>query len=496
MKVNIKQYTGAAKAAQIDAIEHAVFVLPDSVRDGKWPRFAHAGTFRRHVARWGKQPACGAPMSFDLPNPRATRIVLGCIKRGAQPFELLTLARKLVKTLLAHHPTRVALSMPGLGTGQAAAMAEALLAALLAATHEMPSYKSDVQKKPALRSVHIYNLSRTRDFSRTLAIAEGNNLARYLSALPPNELTPASYRQRLRQLARRHGWRMQFLDLKSLARKQAGAFLAVAQGSDTADAGIVHLRYTPKRRTAARTLALVGKGICFDSGGLNLKPARYMHGMHEDMAGSAVALGTLLALTHLRADFQIDCWLALAQNNIGPRAYKQNDVITACNGTTIEIMHTDAEGRMVLADTLALAARARPALIIDYATLTGSCIGALGSYYSGAFTNREKWLTDIINAGKTSGERVWPFPNDSDYDAELDSDIADIKQCTLGSEADHILASRFLQRFVGETPWLHLDLAAINHKGGLAHVPTDTTGFGVGFTLSLLLDRKLLDKNE
>lgn len=147
---------------------------------------------------------------------------------------------------------------------------------------------------------------------------------------------------------------------------------------------------------------------------------------------------------------------------------------------------------MVLADTLTLAARTKPRLIIDYATLTGSCIGALGTRMSGAMTNRREWLSTLIDAGEASGERVWPFPLPTDYDELLKSDIADVKQCTVDSDADQILAALFLQRFVPKnTGWVHIDLASGNNKGGLAHVPTDVTGFGVRFTLSLLLDRKL-----
>jgi len=271
--------------------------------------------------------------------------------------------------------------------------------------------------------------------------------------------------------------------------------LAVCQGSPVPDAGIVHLRYEPKPRSSKPAVALVGKGICFDTGGTNLKPSKNMYGMHEDMEGSAVALGTLLALSRLQADFPVDCWLALAQNHIGPNAYKQNDVVTASNGVSIEIMHTDAEGRMVLADTLALASKEKPALIIDYATLTGSCVHALGTRYSGAFTNRNELMPVITLAGQASGERMWPFPNDADYDADLDSTIADIKQCSLESGPDHIQAARFLDRFVDkDVPWIHIDLASGNHKGGLAHIPTDITAVGVRFTLNLLLDQQVLQK--
>ena len=264
----------------------------------------------------------------------------------------------------------------------------------------------------------------------------------------------------------------------------AGAFVAVAQGSDPEDAAIVHLRR--RVENATKTIALVGKGICFDTGGHNLKPARHMHGMNEDMNGSAVALGLLTAVTHANLPINIDCWLAIAQNLISPYAYKQNDVITALNGTTIEIIHTDAEGRMVLADTLTLAARERPDAMIDFATLTGSMHTALGSRYSGIFSNRDDLVQKALAAGKFSGERVWPFPSDADYDVELDSKIADVKQCTLEGEADHILAARFLDRFVDNLPWLHMDLSASNNKGGLGAVTSDVTGFGVAWGVDMM----------
>ena len=219
-----------------------------------------------------------------------------------------------------------------------------------------------------------------------------------------------------------------------------------------------------------------------------------MQGMHEDMNGSAVALGILLAATRAKLAVNIDCWMALAQNHISPRAYKQNEVITALNGTTIEIVHTDAEGRMVLADTLTLAARAKPNkpdVMIDFATLTGSMHVALGSRYSGIFATSDALARDAIAAGVASGERVCAFPMDDDYDPALDSSIADVKQCTLDGEADHILAARLLQRFTEKRPWIHVDLSAHSCKGGLGAVGSDCTGFGVGWGLALL--RKLKD---
>jgi leucyl aminopeptidase len=209
--------------------------------------------------------------------------------------------------------------------------------------------------------------------------------------------------------------------------------------------------------------------------------------MHTDMEGSAVAVGSLYALHMLRTPAPVDCWLAITENRIGPLAYKPQDVVRAQNGTTIQVIHTDAEGRMVLADTLCLAARTNPGAIIDYATLTGACIYALTERYSGAFTNRLENRELIEAAGAASGERVWCFPMDKDFDSDLESSVADILQCSVDSKGDHILAARFLSRFVPkDVPWLHLDLAAGTRHGGLAHISSEITGFGVRYTLELL----------
>jgi len=240
----------------------------------------------------------------------------------------------------------------------------------------------------------------------------------------------------------------------------------------------------PKAR--GRKVAFVGKGICFDTGGHNLKPAKYMQGMHEDMNGSAVVLGILAAATRLKLPGALEGWLAIAENHISPQAYRQNEVVTALNGTTIEVVHTDAEGRMVLADTLTLAARNQPDLIADFATLTGTMHYALGSRMSGVFASSAALAKRAIDAGDASGERVVVFPYPDDYDSTLDSSVADVKQCSMEGEADHILAARLLSRFVDGTPWLHMDLSAHSCKGGLGAVISDASGFGVAWGVALL----------
>ena len=244
----------------------------------------------------------------------------------------------------------------------------------------LPVHKKKDERKP-LQKIALYGYADKKIFEVLKRKPRATLLCRELTVLPPNELTPGQYRTRIKKLAQANGWKHEEFDMKALRKMGAGAFVAVAQGSDPEDAAIVHLSY--KHPKAKQTIALVGKGICFDTGGHNLKPSRYMHNMHEDMNGSAVALGILLAATQQKLPVNIDCWLALAQNHISPKAYKQNDIVTALNGTTIEVMHTDAEGRMVLADTLTLASRAKPDLMIDFATLTGSMAMALGARYSG-----------------------------------------------------------------------------------------------------------------
>jgi leucyl aminopeptidase len=487
----IKQESRGLSANALDIHSNAIILLPRE--ESTLKTLPYSGEIAQRRKRAGHKLDSGKPFATDLPNKSGTHVALAGIDPQGGAFELLTLARRLVATHSSQKSERIAIACHELKPQDAERAVEAVLAALLAAHFTMPDYKSKPDKAVKLREIHIYGHESADGYVRTIAEAQGNNLARYLTALPPNELTPGNYRRRIEKLAREYGWKTDFLDIKKLKARGAGSFLAVAQGSPEPDAGILHLRYAPKKKSNKPTLALVGKGICFDTGGTNLKPARHMHGMHEDMEGSAVALGTLLALTELKADFPVDCWLALAQNHIGPKAYKQNDVVKAANGKTIEIIHTDAEGRMVLADTLYFASQQKPKLIVDYATLTGACVGALSTRMSGTLTNREKLVPILIEAGNASGERVWPFPLPKDYEDALKSDIADIKQCTLDSDADHILAATFLKKFLVNDPdWVHVDLSAGNHKGGLAHIPTDITGFGVRFTLNLLLDQKII----
>jgi len=489
MQVKLQQNIATAKKLNLDKISNWIIIFPEDINQ----YYPYASVFMERRKATGSKKTDTSPVVCDLPNKQASHVALACIKEDISSFALLTLARKLVAEHDAYETKEMGVSVAGFDETQTERITEAIIAAILTASADMPSFKSKKKQSVKLSRIYVYGIKKSHGFKRTFAEAEGNALARSLSMLPSNKLTPSIYLRRVKELARDNKWKLEFYDTKALQKKKAGAFLAVSQGSPIADAGIVRLRYTPVKTSRKGKLTLVGKGICYDTGGTNLKPANYMFGMHEDMQGSAVALGTFLALTRMKVNFPVECWLALAMNHIGPKAYKPNDVVTASDGTTIEIVHTDAEGRMVLADTLALASKLKPKLMIDYATLTGACIYSLGTAYSGAFTNKEEFIPTLVEAGKDSGERVWSFPMDEDFDKAIESDIADVKQCSLEAGMDHILASRFLQRFVkNDTPWIHIDLSSSNRKGGLAHIPTDTTGFGIRFTLNLLLDKKMM----
>jgi len=444
--------------------------LPDDLPEREfWAKLQK----RRHAkpAELVKSPAVA-----DLPD--GTRAVIVRLDPQKPRFERLTALRKAVMLLLDETPRTLDILPLDVDDD---ALADALYVALV---NGVPLPQQKKKMPAALKEIILPRRPATVDFF--VALARANLLVRELTTLPPNQLDPPAYRQRLRVLAKENGFSLDEFEFRALRKMGAGAFCAVAQGSDGEGGGAAIVKLSWRPQAATKTVALVGKGICYDTGGHNLKPPKYMAGMHEDMNGSAVALAVLCAAAELHLPVAIDCWLAIARNHLSPSAYAQGDIVRAIDGTTIEVVHTDAEGRMVLADTLALAVREKPELLIDFATLTGSMVTALGTRYSGIFASSDELAAQALAAGRQSGERVCLFPQDADYEAALDSKVADIKQCTLEGEADHILAARFLGRFVGKTPWIHMDLSAASCTGGLGAVASDTTGFGLSWAVALL----------
>jgi leucyl aminopeptidase len=482
--VPVQQKALKVTASILSRYASALLLLPLSPSEADWQALPHGTALRALHAK--KIRKAGDTFHLRVGAQAQTLLVVTCLANEASTFERLQAAGKLARSALDGDPGSLLLWQQGCPEEAADATFNALIAALEAAAFPFATFKSKPKTRTRLLNIDLARRGKLQDLDLTLATAAGNNLARWLTALPPNTLDAGGYRRLIQQLAQRLKLQYTFYGEPQLQRLGAGAFLAVASGNGKRDAGIAMLRFRP-RGASAPAVSLVGKGICFDTGGTNLKAHKSMLDMHTDMEGSAVALGSLYALHALRSPLAVDCWLAITENRIGPLAYKPQDVVRAANGTTIQVIHTDAEGRMVLADALSLASAKKPRAIIDYATLTGACVSALTERYSGAFTNRPESRVLLEAAGASSGERVWCFPMDNDFDTDLESSVADVLQCSPDSKGDHILAARFLNRFVpNNIAWLHLDLAAGTRHGGLAHIATEITGFGVRYTLDLL----------
>lgn len=310
------------------------------------------------------------------------------------------------------------------------------------------------------------------------AAVRGTLFARDLVADPGNHLTPAIFASRLRALER-HGVAVEVLGPKRLRRLGCGALLAVGQGSAHPPCLVV-LRWTG--RIAAPPVAFVGKGICFDTGGISIKPASGMEEMTADMAGAAACAGAMLALALRDSPAPAVAVLPLAENAIGAGAYRPGDVLTTLSGRTVEVVDTDAEGRLVLADALHYAAtRFAPQAIVDLATLTGSIVTALGHHRAGLFGSDAPLSAFCVAAGEEVGERLWPMPIGEQHRKDLESDIADLKQCASGRyQPDACHAAAFLQAFSEGVPWAHLDIAGVETRSGAdALGPKGATGFGV-----------------
>ncbi len=489
-ELRVNQQLARVTAKDFNALDQLLVIIPKRPKKSLWKLLPEGPKLQAVLKRHDRD---AAPFAVSrLNNDRQTLVVIAETSTTASAFERLTLARKMVAAALNDKAGAMGVFVRGFVGRVERPIAEATIAAAHAAAFRLPSYKSEKAKAPRIKSLRVLGLGSEVNIPRLRAEAAGNNLARWLTTQPPNKLDGVQYAKAIKLLAADEGWQRKRFSTRALKALGAGAFLAVAQGNEDDSASIIRLRYRPKGSSSRAAVSLVGKGIIFDTGGTNLKPFNSMLDMHGDMQGSAVALGTLKALSDLKVPFAVDCWLAITENRTGPEAYKSQDVITAANGKTIQTIHTDAEGRMALADTLVLASKEKPGVIIDYATLTGTCISALTSRYSGVFSNRPDWQPVLRKTGVETGERVWPFPVSKEFLEDLKSPVADLMQCSPKNDGDHLLAAAFLNEFVeNETPWIHLDLSAGRRSGGLAHIPSDTTGFGVRYTLGLLLDEGL-----
>jgi|TARA_B100001250_G_scaffold192093_2_gene165135 leucyl aminopeptidase len=482
-KLKIYQTKEKLTAKAFDAFHHVLIIIPKRSDDSVLSKLPQGIKLKKLLKFTGKTA------TSRLNNANFTGLTLA-ISEQKTTFELLTWARKTLENIIGEKSSSLGIVILDIDEDQTKSIAEALVAAAEAMIFKTPQYKSKENKNRRLSRIKFFQMPSKLNLSAIKSQALGNNIARWFTIQPPNKLDAKIYCSEIKKLVKPFNIKYKFYDEKILDQMGAGAFLAVSQGNKDRNAGIIKLSYRPNKNNEP-DLALVGKGIIFDTGGTNLKPFQSMLNMHMDMEGSAVALGTIIALAHLKVPFSVDAWLAITENRISSTAYKSQDIIKAYNGTTIQTIHTDAEGRMVLADTLSIASKEKPKMIIDYATLTGSCVAALSQSYSGVFSNRNNANNLMLEAGIKSGERVWPFPMDDDLEEPIKSDIADIKQCAISEYGDHIHAAKFLSHFVPKNiPWVHIDLSSGKNKGGLAHIPTDATGFGVKLTVELFHSRK------
>jgi leucyl aminopeptidase len=290
-----------------------------------------------------------------------------------------------------------------------------------------------------------------------IALAEATNFARDLVNEPPNVVTPSELAHRASAMAKQFGLECQVLDRPQMQELGMGGLLGVAQGSAQPPKFII-LRYRGAPESENQGVALVGKGITFDTGGISLKPAEGMYRMKGDMAGAAAVIGAMYAIASLKPAVNVTALVPTTENMPGGTAYRPGDILRMMNGKTIEIVNTDAEGRLVLADALSYAVKNGLSPIIDVATLTGGIAVALGPVMSGMFCNDEKLSKDIIAAGQIAGEKLWPMPLDDEYKEAIQSDIADIKQ-TGGKYASAVTAAKILEHFVDDAQWAHLDIA-------------------------------------
>lgn len=373
------------------------------------------------------------------------------------------------------------LSLPAL-VDHAALSAQAVVEGAVLALHEDKRFKSDDNgdgQPTAVEQIYLLGMPNQADSLKTAqAICDGVVLARELTSAPANVVTPESLAQTAQEMASTYGLELEVLERGQCEALGMGAYLGVAQASDMPPK-FIHLTYKPSG-TPSRKVAIVGKGLTFDSGGLNIKGAGSgIEMMKIDMGGAAATFGAAKAIAQLKPNVEVHFISAATENMIGAKAMHPGDILTASNGKTIEVNNTDAEGRLTLADALVFAEKLEVDAIIDLATLTGACIVALGDNIAGMFTEDDTLATALSSAAETAGEKFWRLPMEEKYFDGLKSIVADMKN-TGPRAGGSITAALFLKQFVQETPWAHLDVAGpVWTEKENGYINPGGTGFGV-----------------
>lgn len=364
----------------------------------------------------------------------------------------------------------------------------AVVEGVVHADYEPDLHKSRNRKPSSLEALTVSAEGASQvALDRAVATAEASNHARELANEPGNLLPPQVLAARARELASGAGLECEILDKSQLEELNMGALLGVARGSKQPPVLIV-VRYRPERAAETAThLGLVGKAVTFDTGGISLKPSADMHFMKHDMAGGAAMLGAMLAIAKVRPSVPVTAVIPSVENMPGAEAQRPGDIVTARSGTTVEVLNTDAEGRLILADALTYAKELGCTHLVDAATLTGAIVVALGPHYTGLFGNEDGWTKRVVQASKDAGERMWPMPLGSAYTKMLDSTVADL--ANIGPRwGGAVTAAAFLEHFADETPWAHLDIAGTAwHEKSVPQAPVGATGVGVATLVELAL---------
>ena len=448
-----------------------------------------SGAFTNEIERQGFAGSEGEAALFQTQGRlRARSVLVVGIGDGAVPTPWYKLAETTVRRAADLKARTAAVVLPH--EHVSAEVLEILAEGLPLAAYTFDRLKSRNPKRPQpLQRVTILAGEAGAGWRSALArggaMARATCYARDLINLPAAVVTPTYLAMEARRIARHQRLRLRVLDAPALKRLGMGALLGVAQGS-AQPPRFIELIYRP-RGTPGRRVALAGKGITFDSGGLSLKPADAMQTQKRDMAGAAAVLGVMSASRDLALPVEVRAYVPSTENMPGGRAIKPGDVLCAYNGTSIEVLNTDAEGRLVLADALSYAAAAKPDVLIDLATLTAAVRAALGARYAAIMGTDPSLVRALIAAAQACGENLWELPLVAEYRSDLDSGVADIKNIGEGGTAGTIVAGLFLREFVGSVPWAHIDFSStvMTDKPLPCH-PRGATGFGVRTLLRYL----------
>ena len=430
--------------------------------------------------------ATGKTLEFTLIHApaglKATRLLLVGAGKRAQ-FTSATL-RKVAGAALRYLKSRSVKNFAFLVREDAANAdtAQALAEGFITANFETDKYKTDKKNGKEIESVRIagYSESERSAGEKGLAagkvIAESQNFARDLVNEPSNKLTPKILAERAEAMAKEAGLAVEILDEKKIADLKMGALLSVAQGSVEPPRVIV-VTYTPAiAKPGAPVIGLVGKAVTFDTGGISIKPADGMEKMKYDMAGGATMLGVIRALAALKPNVKVICVVPSTENMPGGKAQKPGDIQTAMSGKTIEVLNTDAEGRLILADAIHYAKQLGVTHIVDAATLTGAIVVALANINVGVFGSDQVWTDKLLASAKAAGEKMWQLPMDDEYREFIKGSFADIQNIGSGKGGGSITGAWFIREFAGDTPWIHLDIAGTawndDAKPWLAKGPT------------------------